>query len=81
MRHIKDIKELPVSELSDEEILKVACHRLNAKCGFFGYMSQDGTVWLFGRYKNKHPEGRRFLSDLWKAWESKIGKFKRIKEK
>ena len=76
MRHINEIKNLPVSELTEEEILKVAVKRLGTKAAMLVYESENRLVFL-GRYKKG---GYHFLTWLKNAWEDKFGKFKKMDE-
>lgn len=80
-RHIKILRELKMSEMTDEEMLKVAVDKLQAKAGMLIYMDRQNTVWWFGRYKNKFPESRRWLKQMEQCWEKYFkGKLQRIKE-
>lgn len=72
-RHIKEIYNLPVSQLTDEEILKVAFKRLETKAAVLAYESENRLVFL-GRYRKG---GYHFLTMLKRAWEEKFGKFKK----
>jgi len=74
-RHIKDIYTLPVSELTDEEILKVTVKRVGTKAAVLAYQDPDTNRWIFlGRYKTG---GYPLLTALKRAWEDKFGKFKK----
>ena len=77
-RHIKDIENLPISQLSDEEILKVAFKRLGTSAAMLVYESENRLVFL-GRYSIP-KKGYHFLSQLKKAWEKEFGKFKKETE-
>jgi hypothetical protein len=79
MRHIREIENLPISELSDEEIAKAAMYRLKAKFAALVYMDEEGHSFFICRYKNS--AGRQFWSMLIKAWEGKFGKMHRIDDK
>ena len=48
MRHINQIKRLPVSELTDEEIVKAARHRLEAKFCALVYLDREGQAIFLG---------------------------------
>lgn len=74
MRHIREIKNLSISELTDEEIAKAALYRLEAKAVMLVYADNDG-MYFFGRYKKG---GRSILRQLQIAWEEKFGKLQRI---
>lgn len=50
-RRISEIKNLPISQLSDEEIVKAAMHRLQAKAIVMGILDSDNNTWLFIKYK------------------------------
>ena len=73
MRHIREIYNLPISQLTDEEILKCATKRLETKAAMLVYESDNRLIFL-GRYKKG---GYHFLTMLKKAWEDKFGKFKK----
>lgn len=76
MRHINQIKNLPISELTDEEITKAAMYRLNTKALMLVY--DDGGQWNFiSRYKKG---GGVLINRLKLAWEEKFGKFKKMEE-
>ena len=74
MRHIREIYGLPVSQLTDEEILKCAFKRLRTKAAMLVYESDNRLIFLsrFGK------GGRHFLQSLKEAWEDKFGKFKKF---
>lgn len=72
-RHIREIENLPVTELTDEEILKVAFKRLGTMAAMLIYESEGRLVFL-GRYCKG---GYHFLTKLKHAWEEKFGKFKK----
>lgn len=76
MRHIRDIKNLPVSELTDEEIVKATMHRLQAKATLLVYADDDNTYFI-GRYRKG---GRMVLRQLQIAWEEKFGKLNKIEK-
>lgn len=66
MRRINEIKNLPISELTDEEIAKAALHRLHAKGVVFAYMDEQDGAAFFSRWKNKN--GKLFCDVLMKIW-------------
>lgn len=76
MRQLREIKNLPVSELTDEEIVKAAMHRLNANAAMLVYADGDNTYFI-GRYRKG---GRMILRKLQSAWEERFGKLDRIEE-
>jgi len=76
MRTILEIRKLPMSELTDEEIAKGALDRLNANAIVFGYSDKAGNVYFFSRYKNKSSW---FITKCRKALESVFGKMKFIR--
>lgn len=50
-RHIRTLRELTVSQMTDEEIVKAAMDRLKSKAVMLGYL--DEGRWIFSwRYKN-----------------------------
>jgi len=78
MRHIREIKDLPISELTDEEIVKATMYRLNTKAVMLAYDDPERNRWVFlGHYKK---DGRTMLTQLSRAWEEKFGKFKKMEE-
>lgn len=81
-RHIKELRNLKASEMTDEELLKIAVDRLNAKAGMLIYMGQDNIVYWFARYKNKHKGSHSWLTEMKNAWQKHTGgKLHTIKEK
>ena len=76
MRHIREIKNLPISELTDEEIAKATMHRLNSKAVMLVYESEGGLNFL-GRYRK---DGRIILNGLQMAWEEKFGKLEKFEK-
>lgn len=76
MRHIRDIKDLPISQLTDEEIVKATMHRLKSSAVMLVYEdTEDKRLIFLGRYRK---EGRLALRQLQIAWEEKFGKFKKL---
>ncbi|WP_019540581.1 hypothetical protein [Proteiniphilum acetatigenes] len=50
-RNIRILRELPISQMTDEEIVKAAMDRLKSKAAVLGYL--DDNRWVFSwRYKN-----------------------------
>lgn len=76
MRHIRQIINLPISQLSDAEIVKAAMHRLNAQGVALMYVDQDGNEYFFTRWR--HKIGKSYVSRWMKAWEALFGKMSRI---
>jgi hypothetical protein len=77
-RHIKVLRDLPISEMTDEEILKAAVDRLKTKAAMLCYEDPDNKRVIFlGRYKDG---GRIILRQLQVAWEEKFGEWKKIEE-
>ncbi len=65
MRKISELRNLPVCQLSDEEIVKAARDRLDAKAVIFIYMDQQDQAWSFCRWastKQGGAIGRKFIS-------------------
>lgn len=62
MRHINEIYNLPVSQLSDEEILKAAAKRLGSKMVALIYKGDDDTTYTLWRFSDK--EGRRYWNRI-----------------
>lgn len=78
MRHIREIRTLPMSELTDEEIVKAAMDRLKSVSVMLVYQDpEDNRMIFLGRYKKG---GRLMLRQLQIAWEEKFGKCKEIEE-
>ncbi len=78
MRNVPEIRNLPVSELSDEEIVKAAMDRLKTNSVMLVYNDMKDQRYIFlGRYKKG---GRLMLRQLQIAYEDKFGKFKKIEE-
>jgi len=75
MRNIREIRDLPISQLTDEEILKAAVYRLQTKAAMLVYESDNGGLVFLGRYKKG---GYPTLTKLKRAWEDVFGKFKKI---
>ncbi len=73
-RHIRELRTLPISEMTDEEIAKAACDRLGAKTLLLVYDDGEQCAFL-GRYKKG---GYHLLTCLQRAWEEKFGKFKKF---
>lgn len=77
-RHIRILRELTISEMTDEEILKAAFDRLKTKAAMLCYEDPESKrVVFFGRYKDG---GRIILRQLQVAWEEKFGEWKKIEE-
>ena len=70
MRRISEIKNLPISELTDEEIAKATLYRLRAKGIVMAYMDEDDGAGFLYRWKNKN--GKLFCDTLKKIWKDKI---------
>lgn len=78
MRNIREIRTLPVSELTDEEIVKATMDRLKTRSVMLAYENPDDLrIILLGRYRKG---GRLMLKQLQIAWEEKFGKFKKLEE-
>jgi hypothetical protein len=78
MRHIREIENLPVNQLTDEEILKATMKRLKTKSIMLVYDDEENNKWVFlGRYKKG---GLLMMKRLREAWEEKFGKFKKMEE-
>lgn len=78
MRNIRELRNLPVSEMTDEEIVKAAMDRLQTNSIMLIYNDIEDQRYIFlGRYKKG---GRLMLRQLQIAYEDKFGKFKKIEE-
>lgn len=76
MRNIRELRALPISELTDEEIVKATMDRLNTRSIMLVYEDPDDLRVIFlGRYRKA---GRLMLRQLQIAWEEKFGKFKKL---
>lgn len=77
MRRISEIKDLPISQLTDEEICKAAMHRLNSKvCALF-YRGDDGQLYYCYRFRDKIGKSywnkvQMSLTKLWHKLDTKI---------
>lgn len=76
-RHIKVIIDLPVSQLTDEEIAKAACKRLGAKMAALIYLDEDGHSYFLSHYAD--PVGAKFWTACLQAWEKMFTKVRRIR--
>lgn len=76
MRHLREIKELPVSELTDEEIVKAAMHKLGANAAMLVYADEEQTYFI-GRYQKG---GQMVFRQLQSAWEERFGKLDRVEK-
>ncbi|QIK58820.1 hypothetical protein G7050_02760 [Dysgonomonas sp. HDW5A] len=77
MKNIREIRTLPISELTDEEIVKATMDRLKAKCVMLVYEDSENGIAFLGRYRKG---GSLLLNQLKKAWEEKWGKLTKIEE-
>lgn len=75
-RHIREIKDLPISQLTDAEIIKAAMYRLDAQAVAMMYVDKEGQSYFFTRYR--HKVGGSYVRMWLKAWESLFGKMTRI---
>lgn len=77
MRRIHEIKDLPISQLSDEEICKAAMYRLNARVCILIYDDQT-SVQTFVRWNSARD---KFIwRELKKAYDNYLGKIKTHKQ-
>jgi len=78
MRNIRELRKLPISELTDEEILKAAVDRLQTKAAMLVYDDAESNKWIFlSRYQSG---GKELLDGMRKVCESVFGKFKSLKD-
>jgi hypothetical protein len=76
MRHIREIKNLPISQLTDEEIVKAAMYILKSKAAMLVYQDSESLDLIFlGRYRK---DGYQVITALRKAWSEKFGKLIKI---
>lgn len=75
MRNIKELRKLPISELTDEEIAKAAMDRLGAKMVALCYLDQGGQSYFIVRIKDN--EGKVFWNKMKAVWENVVGKVKK----
>jgi hypothetical protein len=79
-RKTSEIKHLPISELSDEEIVKAAMHRLEAKCVVLFYLSADNSCAnMFYRWKD--ARGKWYCDKLINLWNEFTNRKTRITNK
>jgi hypothetical protein len=74
MRNIRDIRDLPISQLSDEEIAKAAMYRLGTRAVYLVYHDGNGLIFI-GRWREG---GSKFITALRQAWEENFGKLHKI---
>jgi len=79
MRRITEIMHLPISQLSDEEIVKAAMYRLGARAAGLVYEDTEGQGVLLFRYKNR--SGSKFCQKMKTAWEDRVSKLRHITNK
>lgn len=75
-RHIREIKDLPISQLSDSEIVKAAMYRLEAQAVALMYVDKEGKSYFFTRWR--HKAGKPFVNMWLQAWGKLFGKMTRI---
>ncbi len=75
MRHISEIRDLPISQLSDEEIAKAAMHRLESKALYLVYQDEKEGLIFIGRWRGG---GSKSITALKQAWEERFGKLHKI---
>lgn len=76
-RNIRILRELTVSKMTDEEIVKAVMDRLKSRAVMLVYENPDdnwGMIFL-GRYRKG---GRLMHQQLQLAWEEKFGKWKKL---
>lgn len=78
MRHIREIENLPINKLSDQEIVKAALFRLKSAAVLMVY-EDNGQLVFIGQYSNS-KNGNKYITWMKRAWEDKFGKFKSINE-
>jgi len=76
-RHIRVIKDLPISQLTDEEIVKATINRLKTDCVMLVYNGDDNKLMFIGRHKKTGLDTMRKLKHV---CEMVFGKMKLIKE-
>ncbi len=76
MRNIRILRTLPISELTDEEILKAAVDRLQTKAAMLVYEDSESQKFIF-LYQYKEG-GSSLITRLKHAYEEKFGKLKSI---
>lgn len=78
MRNIREIRTLPISELTDEEIVKATMDRLKTNSVLLVYNDIEDQRFIFlGRYSKG---GLPMQRELRYAYEEKFGKFKKLEE-
>lgn len=78
MRNIIELRKLPISELTDEEVVKVMRDKLNAPMVMLVYTDETGNGFFLGRWKG--PDGKKFWNKLITAWQDKYGKMDSLEE-
>lgn len=64
---------MPVTQLTDEELVKVVRERFQAKAAIFIYLDQANQIYWFTRWagtKQGGDLGRRFCSRFQRAWNT-----------
>lgn len=75
-RNIRILRELPISQMTDEEIVKAAMDRLNTNSVLLTYNDVENKAYVFlGRYSKG---GLPMQRELKYAYEEKFGKFKKL---
>lgn len=78
MRNIRELRNLPISEMTDEEILKAAHDRLGTNCCMLIYNSPDDfKIIILGRYAK---DGRIDMMRLKTVFENIYGSMKSLKD-
>lgn len=68
-RPIKELRELPIDELTDEEIVRVLRDKFQSRFALIAYESDNEYLFL-SAYKGK---GKSMIKNLQIAWEEKFG--------
>ena len=68
-RPTKELRELPIDELTDEEIVRVLRDKFQSRFALIAYESDNEYLFL-SAYKGK---GKSMIKNLQIAWEEKFG--------
>lgn len=74
-RNLKEIIELLIKDLTDEEIVVAARYLLKSKFALLAY--EAGNEYCF---ITTHKGGHKMIKNLQEAWEEKFGKFEILEE-
>lgn len=73
-KSIAELSNLPISQLTDEEIARVICSTFKSRFALLAYES-EGEYLFLSTYASG---GKSMIANLQKAWEAKFGKVKEV---